>query len=124
MKNETENSSQKVENSAHSYTEDIVGKLIFKIDDLQKKLHDHNGMCQKKLSDQMAEVIPEIKKLKDRIKELEASSKTYTREEVLDLMASFELSAGGTIEENKTLFPRKFEHTKKIAITYLDNGKL
>lgn len=54
----------------------------------------------------------------------QVQEKTYTREEVLDLMASFELSAGGTIEENKTLFPRKFEHTKKIAITYLDNGKL
>jgi Rad3-related DNA helicase len=33
--------------------------------ELRQKLHDHNGMCQQKLNEQLNEVLPEIKSLKE-----------------------------------------------------------
>jgi methyl-accepting chemotaxis protein len=44
------------------------------IADLKKKLHDHNGMCQKKLSEQLKDVLPVLQLNKEYLEALKEST--------------------------------------------------
>jgi hypothetical protein len=55
---------------AELYTSLKAKALLEENNLLRQQLHDHNGMCQRKLSEQLTEILPDIKSKDERIKEL------------------------------------------------------
>ncbi len=60
----------KWEQSFNKFTSKATEELRKENEELRKLLHDHNGMCQQKLNDQIKSVLPEIERLKESNKEL------------------------------------------------------